>query len=265
MATTNFVDGQTVIEADWLNDVDEAVYNPASITLPATSVSITAISTIAATDVQGALAEIVSEKVATADIGTTVQAYDALLASLAGQTVAANKVQAYSAADTATLLTTGTASGNIPLVGTKSATEALPGLVELATTGEAAAGLDTDRAVTAAGVAAAITAIPQIKAWAIFDGTAASPITITAGYNVTNITKNASGDYTVNFTNAISDANYAVSGVCSGESSGGMGIQIASATRAGAATLKSTTQVRVYTNNTTGLSDVSTVCIQVVR
>lgn len=26
MSSTNFVDGQTVIEADWLNDVDEAVY-----------------------------------------------------------------------------------------------------------------------------------------------------------------------------------------------------------------------------------------------
>jgi len=38
------------------------------------------------------------------DIGVSVQAYDALLASLAGQTVAANKVQAYSGADTASLL-----------------------------------------------------------------------------------------------------------------------------------------------------------------
>lgn len=37
-------------------------------------------------------------------IGTDVQAYDALLTSLAGQTVAANKIQAYSAADTASLL-----------------------------------------------------------------------------------------------------------------------------------------------------------------
>ena len=62
MATTNFVDGQTVISADWLNDVNEAVYNPASITLPATSVTTTAISGISATDVQGVLAEIVAEK-----------------------------------------------------------------------------------------------------------------------------------------------------------------------------------------------------------
>lgn len=83
MATTNFVDGQTVISADWLNDVDEAVYNPASITLPASSVTTTAISGITATDVQGVLAEIVSEKLATTTVGVTVQAYDATLTALA--------------------------------------------------------------------------------------------------------------------------------------------------------------------------------------
>jgi hypothetical protein len=56
------------------------------------------------TTVAGAISHIDAAKVETADIGITVQPIDALLTSLAGQTVAANKVQAYSAADTASLL-----------------------------------------------------------------------------------------------------------------------------------------------------------------
>jgi len=47
------------------------------------------------------------------------------------------------------------------------------------------------------------------KAWVRFNGVPATP-TINAQYNVSSITKNATGDYTVNFTNAISDANYSV-------------------------------------------------------
>jgi hypothetical protein len=50
------------------------------------------------------------------------------------------------------LLTIGTANGNIPLVGTASATSSLPGLVELLTNAELAAGTDTTRAATAANI-----------------------------------------------------------------------------------------------------------------
>lgn len=44
------------------------------------------------------------------------------------------------------------------------------------------------------------------KAWVNWNG--ASPVTIRASYNVSSITRNAVGDYTVNFTNAFADANY---------------------------------------------------------
>ena len=44
------------------------------------------------------------------------QAYNALLASLAGQTTAANRIQAYSGVNAATLLTVGAETGNVPLV-----------------------------------------------------------------------------------------------------------------------------------------------------
>ena len=45
------------------------------------------------------------------------------------------------------------------------------------------------------------------KAWVNFDGTT-SPGTIRSSYNVSSVTKNAAGDYTVNFATAMADANY---------------------------------------------------------
>ena len=47
------------------------------------------------------------------------------------------------------------------------------------------------------------------KAWVNFDGTT-SPGTIRASYNVSSVAKNGTGDYTVNFTNALADGNYSV-------------------------------------------------------
>ena len=44
-------------------------------------------------------------------------------------------------------------------------------------------------------------------AWVNFNGTT-SPGTIRSQYNVSSVTKNNTGDYTVNFTTALSDANY---------------------------------------------------------
>jgi hypothetical protein len=44
------------------------------------------------------------------------------------------------------------------------------------------------------------------KAWVNFNGT--STVAIRAAYNVSTITDNGTGDYTVNFTTAMVDANY---------------------------------------------------------
>jgi len=52
------------------------------------------------------------------------------------------------------------------------------------------------------------------KAWVNFNGNLSSPITPRDAYNVSSITKNGTGDYTVNFSSALADANYSVSGVC---------------------------------------------------
>jgi hypothetical protein len=50
--------------------------------------------------------------------------------------------------------------------------------------------------------------VPVAKAWVNFNGT--GTVAIRASYNVSSITDNNVGDYTVNFTTALADANYAV-------------------------------------------------------
>ena len=47
------------------------------------------------------------------------------------------------------------------------------------------------------------------RTWVVFNGTVSSPV-IAAGSNVSSVTKNGTGDYTINFTTALSTANYAV-------------------------------------------------------
>ena len=49
------------------------------------------------------------------------------------------------------------------------------------------------------------------RAWANFNGT--GTVAIRASGNVSSITDNGTGDYTVNFTTAMPDVNYAVSGL----------------------------------------------------
>jgi hypothetical protein len=57
------------------------------------------------------------------------------------------------------------------------------------------------------------------KAWVNFDGTLATPITPRAQYNVSSVTKNGTGDYTVNFATPMADANYSVTANAAGSSS----------------------------------------------
>ena len=50
------------------------------------------------------------------------------------------------------------------------------------------------------------------SAWVNFNGT--SPVNIRASFNVSSVTRNATGDYTVNFSTSMVDASYSVSGYC---------------------------------------------------
>lgn len=91
------------------------------------------------------------------------------------------------------------------------------------------------------------------KAWVNFNGTT-SPGTIRSSFNVSSVTKNGTGDYTVNFTTALADTNYSVSGVCSVETSETALRGVAINARTGA-TPKTTTAVRLWTSDSSVSTD----------
>ena len=69
------------------------------------------------------------------------------------------------------------------------------------------------------------------RAWANFDGTSSSP-SIRASGNVSSVTKTSTGDYTVNFTTSMPDANYAVVGMTQAVIGSTVAIPVASVTSA---------------------------------
>jgi microcystin-dependent protein len=50
------------------------------------------------------------------------------------------------------------------------------------------------------------------KAWVNFNGTLATPITPRSSFNISSITKNSTGNYTLTFTTAMPNTNYCVVG-----------------------------------------------------
>jgi len=93
------------------------------------------------------------------------------------------------------------------------------------------------------------------RAWVNFNGT--GTVAIRASGNVTSITDNGTGDYTVNFTTAMPDANYACVGTTGLI---GAGARIFSLTTAFA-----TGSVRIGTFATTTATDTDNNCIAIFR
>lgn len=50
------------------------------------------------------------------------------------------------------------------------------------------------------------------KAWVNWDGSTSSGNTVRASFNVSSITRTATGNYTISFTTAMTDANYCFAG-----------------------------------------------------
>jgi hypothetical protein len=158
---------------------------------------------------------------------------------------------------------------NTPLV--PKATEAALGVVEIATQSEVNTATDDERIVTPKkmldGVRNHLNAsgnapIYACRAWVNFNGT--GTVAIRGSGNVSSITDNGTGDYTVNFITALSDVNYALSGICANNASfGAVTLQVAVN---GVTRLKTTSSIRVATRQDQGSStDVDDVSIVVFR
>ena len=143
-------------------------------------------------------------------------------------------------------------------------TGTLPALNGSALTSLSAGNLTGD--VAAARITGALNAtgsapIYACRAWVNFNGT--GTVAIRASGNVSSITDNGTGDYTVNFTTAMPDANYAVNvtGQVTLGSFYGMGA-------VNGATAPATTSVRIVSLNNVGgaaLSDATYMNVAIFR
>lgn len=98
------------------------------------------------------------------------------------------------------------------------------------------------------------------RAWVNFNGTGA--VAIRASFNVSSITDNGVGDYTVNFSTAMSDANYAtVATVLFGAIGNKGGVEVDST---GSNPTTGATRLRTFTSSTTA-ADCNSVYVAIFR
>ena len=104
----------------------------------------------------------------------------------------------------------------------------------------------------------------NVKARVTFTGT--GTVTIRSQFNVSSITDNGVGDYRVNFTTAIADANYSVSGSANDSTAGSTYLWLATGSATGADISRTTSAVRVQSIYGTALKlDASTVDVIISR
>ncbi len=151
-------------------------------------------------------------------------------------------------------LTTGV-TGVLPIAngGTNASTAANArtnlGLGSLATLSAVGTSQITDANVTAAklsGAQSGSAPVFGIRAWVAFDGTGSTGtnMTLRGSGNITSVYKNGTGDYTVTFTTALPNSNYATVGTVLSTGSANSAIATEKSS-AGAPTTKTTTQVDI--------------------
>jgi hypothetical protein len=87
------------------------------------------------------------------------------------------------------------------------------------------------------------------KAWICYKGTAT--VAIRSSFNVSSVTVNGTGDYTINLTTAMPNTNFAVSACASDQGSFGTIV-----TEVGSSRTTSATRIQTYSNNSPSATDV---------
>lgn len=104
--------------------------------------------------------------------------------------------------------------------------------------------LKVDNLLNAAGNESPISIPGVAKAWVDFNGR--GTVAIRDSFNVSSITDNGTGDYTVNYSNNMSDTNYCVSGTVADLASGSGHRWLSIGSGSYGAFAKSTSSMRVH-------------------
>ena len=156
----------------------------------------------------------------------------------------------------------------------QSCTNAYSGTVILASTTEARDGTDTSKAITPGTLRDALYAVGSApiyaaRAWVNFNGI--GTVAIRASGNVSSITDNGVGNYTINFATGLQDANYSVVGsVAGGTATGAGGVNVIAEAMGVAGTSfsnKSVSAVQILTcdNNNDTLIDAFSANVAIFR
>lgn len=162
-------------------------------------------------------------------------------------------------------------NGKVPVDQLPDSTTSTKGVVELATQTEVNSRTDTTRVITPSTLEGGVKTILNAsgfapmyacRAWVNFNGT--GTVDIRASGNVSSITDNGVGNYTVNLTTAMPDANYAWEGTVQGDATGS-----ARSAFSDTADVNTTTSFKVKTGYSSGgssaLQDFPTVSVTVFR
>ena len=154
--------------------------------------------------------------------------------------------------------------------GTVALTSDIPAAPTIASTAEAEAGTNNTNFITPLRMREGFNAsgsapVYACRAWVNFDGT--GTVAIRASGNVSSITDNGTGDYTVNFTTALPDANYAALGTTEGLAGDGFPIVVEMNRHFGTASAPTTTSVRLFVvvSGSNTLRDTSNVYVSIFR
>ena len=124
----------------------------------------------------------------------------------------------------------------------------------------AEAGTNNTDYMTPLRTADSIAANQAVQAWINFSGTTN---VIRASHNVTSITDHGTGDYSVNFTTAMPDENYAIAGFCGNNTAGISGI--VSQTNAWGGPTASSCRIRTGLSTTAAAFDTTFVMVAFFR
>ena len=161
-------------------------------------------------------------------------------------------------------------SGNLSIATTGSisnATESTAGIAQIATSAQAQALTDNTTIMTPAKIPTAFNAsgsapLYACRAWVNFNGEGV--VSVIASGNVSSVTDNGVGDYTLNFATSMPNANYSISS-SSTEYSDASPIPVSLRMSGTTPLLKTTAAVRVSTRSSfnTTLRDINSISVQV--